>query len=203
MNKYTGLLAALLLTAATPAIAEDDPVTLVETTANKILDDVNANREAYTADPSGLRAVVREDLVPMFDVPFTARLIAGRAGRGLPPEKFDELGDAMLTQLIDRYTEGLLQFKDEQQLEVLPLRGELNERQTPVNTRVVLPNGEFVPITYVFRKTDAGWRVFDVTVEGISYVTTFRNQISPRIADEGIDAVIAQLRAGQLELNDA
>jgi len=69
-----------------------------------------------------------------------------------------------------------------------------------VRTRVKLPNGGEAPVDYAFHKTPDGWKAFDVIVEGISYVTTFRNQIMPDVQANGIDSVIARLTAGKLEL---
>ncbi|MDX1380292.1 MAG: ABC transporter substrate-binding protein, partial [Xanthomonadales bacterium] len=155
------------------------------------------------SDPSGLRKIVREDLIPLFDLEFTARLILGRAGRSATPEQVSAFADALSTQLIRRYTEGLLQYESRDQLDVLPLRGENSEKMTRVRTRVKLSDGQFVPVDYAFRKTDAGWKAFDVIIEGISYVTTYRNQISPRVAADGIDEVTRALNEGELQLDDA
>jgi phospholipid transport system substrate-binding protein len=85
---------------------------------------------------------------------------------------------------------------------VLPQRGDLNEKLTRVRTRVKLPRGGEVPIDYAFHKTADGWQAFDVIVEGISYVTTFRNQIMPDVQANGIDSVIASLTSGELELTE-
>jgi len=138
----------------------------------------------------------------LLDVHYSARLILGRAGRGLEKAKVDEFADAMINLLIVRYSDGLLQFRSKEPLWVLPQRGELNEKLTRVRTRVKLPNGGEAPIDYAFHKTPDGWKAFDVIVEGISYVTTFRNQIMPDVKDNGIDSVIKRLTAGELELTD-
>ena len=52
------------------------------------------------------------------------------------------------------------------------------------------------------RRTDEGWRVFDVTVEGISYVMTYRNQIGPLVASKGIDQVTRDIREGNIVLEE-
>ena len=83
---------------------------------------------------------------------------------------------------------------------MLPQRGDLNEKLTRVRTRVKLPKGGEAPVDYAFHKTADGWKAFDVIVEGISYVTTYRNQIMPDVQANGIDAVIARLDSGQFEL---
>ena len=116
------------------------------------------------------------------------------------PEKVDEFAGVMSTLLINRYSKGLLYFSSEVDLQVLPQRGELNDRMTRVRTRVRLPSGGEAPVDYVFHNTADGWKAFDVIVEGISYVTTYRNQIMPEVQANGIDEVIARLRQGQMEL---
>ena len=79
------------------------------------------------------------------------------------------------------------------QIDVLPMRGKNTEKLTRVKTRINLENGGFAPVDYAFRKTEGGWKVFDVTVEGISYIITFRNQISPRVEADGIDQVTEEI----------
>lgn len=178
----------------------DDPVSLVENITGKIFADVTENLEEYTENPEALKDLVRRDLMPLLDINYSARLILGRAGRGLEKEKIEEFATSMSNLLIDRYAQGLLQFSSKIKLHVLPQRGELNEKLTRVKTRVSLPDGGEAPVDYAFRKTPDGWKAFDVVVEGISYVTTYRNQIMPEVQANGIDSVINRLNSGQLQL---
>ena len=178
----------------------DDPATLVSNTTNRIFNLVADNLETYEANPESLRALVRTDLIPLLDVHYSARLILGRAGRGIEKEKVDAFAEAMINLLVNRYSTGLLHFGSKDQLLVLPQRGELNEKLTRVRTRVRLPKGGEAPIDYAFHKTPEGWKAFDVIVEGISYVTTYRNQIMPDVQANGIDSVIERLNSGELEL---
>jgi phospholipid transport system substrate-binding protein len=194
------LLSGLISTSTLAQPNGDDPVSLVANTTDKIFTEVDSNFDQYEADPAALQALVRSDLMPLLDVHYSARLILGRAGRGLEKEKVNEFAEAMINLLVNRYSDGLLQFRSTEPLWVLPQRGELHEKLTRVRTRVKLPNGGEVPIDYAFHKTPDGWKAFDVIVEGISYVTTFRNQIMPDVQANGIDSVIARLTAGELEL---
>ena len=178
----------------------DDPVSLVESITGKIFADVTENLEEYTENPEALDDLVRRDLLPLLDVNYSARLILGRAGRGLEKEKIEEFATSMSNLLVDRYSKGLLQFSSKIKLQVLPQRGELNEKLTRVKTRVSLPDGGEAPVDYAFRKTPEGWKAFDVVVEGISYVTTYRNQIMPEVQANGIDSVIERLNSGQMQL---
>jgi len=178
----------------------DDPVSLVENITVSIFADVTENLEEYTANPEALEELVRTDLMPLLDVNYSARLILGRAGRGIEKEKVEEFATSMSNLLIDRYSKGLLQFSSQIELRVLPQRGDLNEKLTRVRTRVTLPSGGEAPVDYAFHKTPEGWKAFDVVVEGISYVTTYRNQIMPEVQANGIDSVIERLNSGQLQL---
>lgn len=180
----------------------DDPVSLVENITGRIYADVTENLEEYTANPEALEELVRRDLMPLLDVKYSARLILGRAGRDVGEEKIDEFSDCMTNLLINRYSKALLYFSSEIKLNVLPQRGDLNEKLTRVRTRVTLPGGGEAPVDYAFHKTPEGWKAFDVVVEGISYVTTYRNQIMPEVQANGIDSVIERLNSGQMQLAD-
>lgn len=181
---------------------EVDPVSLVISTTNRIFTEVDGNFESYESDPTALQNLVRTDLIPLLDVHYSARLILGRAGRGIEKEKINEFAEAMISLLVNRYSKGLLQFRSQEPIMVLPQRGDLNEKLTRVRTRVKLPSGGEAPIDYAFHKTSDGWKAFDVIVEGISYVTTYRNQIMPEVRDKGIDLVIKRLTSGELVLTE-
>jgi phospholipid transport system substrate-binding protein len=193
---------SLTMPASLFANTSDDPVSLVKQTASTILDSLNENRELYTANPEQLRVVVRKDLLPLLDLEYSARLILGRASRNATPEQIKAFSEAMSTVLINRYADGLLGFRSSDQLEVLPLKGDNTDKVTRVRTRIKLDNGGHVPLDYAFRKSAEGWKAFDVTVEGISYVITFRNQIGPRVEADGLDKVTAEILAGNLVIAD-
>ena len=204
--RQLALIACLLLlgSANTPAYAADerDPRTIIEETTTHILQTLQEQREEFEANPEKLRTLVREDLLPLIDHDYTARLILGRAGRGASEAQLSAFSDAMSDVLINRYADGLLEFRSDEQLEVLPLKGDNSDKLTRVRTRIRLENGSYAPVDYSFRKTEQGWKTFDVTVEGISYVITFRNQIGPRVEEEGLDKVTADIRAGNVRIED-
>jgi len=202
-TKVLLLLFLYAFSSGVPAQAEgDDPVSLVKNTTGTIFRELDENFEKYESNPADLQALIRSDLIPLLDVHYSSRLILGRAGRGLDKAKIDEFADAMINLLVSRYSSGLLKFRSRKQLVVLPQRGDLNEKLTRVRTRVQLPQGGEAPIDYAFHKTAGGWKAFDVIVEGISYVATYRNQIMPDVQANGIDSVIARLTNGDLELSE-
>ncbi|MEJ2382935.1 MAG: ABC transporter substrate-binding protein [Xanthomonadales bacterium] len=200
--KHVLLTVLLLLTSgAATAADERDPVTLIRETTSHLLSVLDERRDEFTQNPELLHELVNADILPLIDLRYSARLILGPAARGASVEQLDAFGRALSTVLLDRYAHGLLDFRSGEQVDVLPLKGNNTDKLTRVQTRLKLERGSFVPIDYAFRRTDDGWRVFDVTVEGISYVMTFRNQIAPRAQAEGIDKVTQEIRSGTIALD--
>ena len=200
--RYPTLL--LLLGLMTPPVIaqETGPDELVATVAGHMLSLLNENRDHYVENPQELSALVTSELLPLFDLKRSARLILGRHGRGATPEQVAAFADAMSSLLSERYADGLLQFDSADQLDVMPLKGKNSDKLTRVKTRIKLGSGGFAPVDYAFRKTDQGWKAFDVSVEGISYVITYRNQFGPQIQSDGLDAVIARLESGEIEFSE-
>ena len=196
-----GILLVLAITSVFGVSADShlsDPSDLLEDTAVTVFNKLNENFKDYSENPELLRDIVRQDLLPLLDVRYSARLILGRTGREATAEQLDRFAQAMADLLVYRYSTGLLRFRSKEQIEVLPMKGRIDPRMTRVRTRVRLDSGGYAPVDYVFRMTDGGWKAFDLVVEGISYVTTYRNQIMPEVQAEGIDAVIARLSSGDL-----
>jgi phospholipid transport system substrate-binding protein len=209
MSKLSSIACSLLIglligsgSAVAYAVDDRDPQTIIETTASEILQMLNTRRDEFTADPQLLRAAVREDLLPLLDLQYSARLILGKAGRTASPEQLNAFAEAMSNVLTNRYAEGLLEFHSSEQLEVLPMKGNNTDKLTRIRTRIKLDTGAYTPVDYSFHKTGDGWKAFDVTVEGISYIITFRNQIAPRVEADGIDKVTEEILAGNIKLDE-
>ncbi len=185
----------------TPALATDDPSELIRQTTLELFDLVEENRELYEQEPDRLRDELERILKPNTDIIHSARLVLGRHGRGLEREQVEAFAEALSNQLMRRYATGLLEFRSREQVEILPLAGDNTERMTRVRTRIRLDSGSRAPVDYVLRKRDGQWMVFDVIVEGISYVATFRNQIGEEIRRNGFDRTLERLQAGEIEVD--
>ena len=194
------IITLLLLSGNALAQPEQGPIEIVRETTNELFQLVEKNREKYENDIEALREDIRPILLGEVDTLYSGRLVLGRSARGMESEKVEEFADALSNLLIRRYADGLLDFRTRDQMEIRPLAGNNTERMTRVRTRVTLDNDEEAPVDYVFRKTDEGWKIFDVIVEGISYVTTFRNQIGEQIRQEGFDTTLEKLKGGDLEI---
>ena len=178
----------------------DEPVDIVRETTDILFEMVESNRAEYEQNLDLLQERIRGTLLPRIDILYSGRLVLGRSGRGLDNEKIEEFSNALSNLLIRQYADGLLEFKTRDQLDILPLAGENTQRMTRVKTLVGLDNGQTAPVDYVFRKHEGDWKIFDVIVEGISYIATFRNQIGDQIRQEGFETMLAKLKNGEIEV---
>ena len=80
-------------------------------------------------------------------------------------------------------------------VKVLPVRGDLNAKRTIARTQITLDDGKLASVDFAFRKTSAGeWKAYDVIIEGISYITNYRNQVAAEIQKDGIESLITRLQ---------
>ncbi len=132
-----------------------DPLTIIEETTTQILDTLERSAGGVHGRPDEATGLLcARNLLPLLDLKYSARLILGKAGRGVSQEQLDAFSNAMSNVLVNRYADGLLEFRSDEQIEVLPMKGKNTEKLTRVSTRIKLENGGFAPVDYAFRKTE-------------------------------------------------
>jgi phospholipid transport system substrate-binding protein len=193
------LVAALALPAgfavaawAAEAVPGPTPQELIETTARKLLEALDADRALAKRDPARVRELVDEILLPHFDTDYSARLVLGKYWRNATEEQRKRFVDAFYKSLLRNYGSALAEFTADR-MQVLPFRGDLSTGQATVRTQVKRSNGTVVPVNYTLRATPEGWKAWDVTIEGISYVRNFRNDVGAEIDQTGLPALIERL----------
>jgi len=169
-----------------------DPQALIEDSAKRMLTELDANRPVYAQDPAKLDALVANVLLPHFDSDYAARLVLGQTWRTATPEQRKRFVDAFYHSLLHNYGNALLNFTADRFV-ILPYRGDPGETTATVRTEVKKSSGEKVPVNFSLRKTDEGWKAWDVVIEGISYVKSFRTDFAAEIQQKGLDEVIARL----------
>jgi phospholipid transport system substrate-binding protein len=181
-------------TAAKSPTATGDlgPRELIETSAQKMLDALEANRADYRKNPQKVERLVDEVLLPHFDTQYAARLVLGKHWRTATPEQRQKFVDAFYHSLLENYGAALVEFTADRMV-VLPFRGDEQADRATVRTEVRRSDGTRVPVNYSMRKTEQGWKAWDVTIEGISYVKNFREDFGAEIDQKGLDAVIRRL----------
>src|SRR5882757_9683375 len=170
------------------------PQELVENSAKRMLVELDANRAMYSKDPAKLDALVANVLLPNFDTEYAARLVLGQTWRTATPEQRKRFVDAFYHSLLRNYGSALVDFTADRFV-ILPYKGDPNDTTASVRTEVKRSNGDKVPVNFSLRKVDGVWKAWDVVIEGISYVKSFRTDFGSEIQQEGLDEVINRLEA--------
>ena len=176
-----------------PALAES-PNDVVAAALNLLDQEINARRAELKNDKQALYTVIDGILLPRFDRKFAARLVLARHWRTANDEQKTRFIEAFYATLVHRYADGVLQFKLDK-MKILPSRGDEPEKRTVVKTTVLLDDGTKVPVHYAMVKRPQGWLMYDVKIEGISYIRNFRAEFNSEINATGLDAVIQRLEA--------
>jgi phospholipid transport system substrate-binding protein len=179
------------------------PQQLVENSAKRMLAELDANRATYKGDPAKLDALVGNVLLPNFDTEYAARLVLGQSWRTATPEQRKRFVDAFYHSLLRNYGAALVDFTGDRFI-VLPYKGDPNDTTATVRTEVKRSSGDKVPVNFSLHKTPEGWKAWDVVIEGISYVKSFRTDFASEIQQKGLDDVITRLeKEGRVGPNGA
>ena len=203
-------LAAALLTAtphsafaqaATAAASSkaSSPSQIVLANSTRVLKTLDARRAEFGSNPAALSEFISGEFNQMFDREYAGRLVLGRHGRGASDADVTLFADALADNLMQRYGSSLMDFNTELKVRIkseTPLRG---GSIVKVSTEMLRQGGEPVPVDYLMRKVGNDWRAFDVLVEGVSFVQTFRNQFDGPLAQKSIAQVANELKTGKLQ----
>src|SRR6202034_45950 len=168
------------------------PQELVENSAKRMLQELDANRAMYKSNPAKLDALVANVLLPNFDTEYAARLVLGQTWRTATPEQRKRFVDAFYHSLLRNYGSAFVDFTADRFV-ILPYKGDPADTMATVRTEVKRSSGDKVPVNFSLRKTDGVWQAWDAVIEGISYVKSFRTDCGSEIQQKGLDEVINRL----------
>ena len=177
------------------AVPAEDPGKLVQASAEGMLKDLDANREVYRKDPAKVNALVDKWLLPHFDTAYSARLVLGKHWRDANEDQRKRFVNAFYQSLLRNYGSALADFTSDR-MKFLP--AQIDGDNATVRTEIKRSNGTRIPVNYSLRKTPEGWKAWDVVIEGISYVKSFREDFGAEIDQKGLDAVIQRIEKGGL-----
>jgi len=192
---FGGVIAAPAFAQNAPAAADaqQQPEQVVQIIADQLASAIEGHQQQLKNDQEKLIAVIDDVFLPHFDIDYASILVLGQHAREASPEQRARFAKAFYNSITHRYAEGLLNYT-RGRVKVLPFSGDLNDKRTVVRTQVVLEDGKTVGVDYAFRKSrDGSWKAYDVIIEGISYVTNYRNQVDAEIRKVGIDQLTTNL----------
>lgn len=181
-----------------------DPGEIVETRTRAVLTSIVEQRADYKADPAKLTAFVKSQLDGVMDRTYSAQLVLGRHAKSASQQQITAFAEALTDSLLRRYATALIDIDPNVDVKIVsqtPLRnGELMR----VSSEILRKGGAPVPVDYMFRpgKDGGEWKVFDVIIEGVSYVQTYRTQFDEQLRSQSLDEVIAKLKSGEIRAGE-
>jgi phospholipid transport system substrate-binding protein len=194
MIRGTVLAVALMTIGAADVLAEDSPNAVIESSVALFAEQLAGRREELAANRDELYEIVDAILLPRFDSRFAAQVVLAKHWRTATEEQQTRFIEAFYRALLRKYSDGILEF-DPDMVTVLPYRGDATQKRTKVRSTVALEDGSKVSVDYDLVKRKSGWLVFNVVIEGVSYVRNFRAELDSEIRSSSLDAVIARLES--------
>lgn len=136
-------------------------------------------------------------LAPHFDMEYAARMVLGQHWRSASPEQRQQFAVVIYQRLLRTYAGAVAEWTPDR-FKLLPLRADPEALQVTVHTLVTNSRNAIVPVDFRMRQTAEGWKIFDVTVDGVSYVRIYRDDTDEEITAKGLDASIARLAKGDI-----
>ncbi|MBP6918418.1 MAG: ABC transporter substrate-binding protein [Legionellaceae bacterium] len=177
--------------------AQSSPVPMLEQTAQQIIGTLKNHQGALRNDPKIVHQAIQTYLLPHIDVEGMSRSVLGRQA-WMKATSAERLAfEQEFTQLVIRtYAAPLAEYSGET-VAFTPIRGNLDGRFVRVNSVIQRPNGQRIPLSYnLVSKTD-GWKVYDLSVEGVSLLQSFRTQFSNILQQGNMRDLLEQMRANK------
>jgi phospholipid transport system substrate-binding protein len=194
-----GALASVAILAARPATAAEEvsrsamaPDALVQSVSAEVLDSIRADPALRNGDFDKLQRLIDDKVAPYVDFERMTRLSVGHGWRGATPEQRQALMREFRTYVLRTYS-GALSHVTDHRVKMRPFRGEPGQTDVMVRTQVAPSVGDPIQLDYRLEKTDSGWKIYDVTILGVSMVETFRNSFASEVNQNGVDGLIKAL----------
>jgi phospholipid transport system substrate-binding protein len=160
------------------------------------------DKHLQTSHPEKYAKLIETTVLPLFDFSHMTRLALGRHWHLASPAQQDALTDGFRTLLVHTYSTALTNYH-EQVIEYKPPHMAPGETDVTVKSTVKPPGAERTAIDYDLEKTPAGWKIYDVSISGISLVSTYRSSFAETIRDSGVDGLIEWLATRTRQIDAA
>ncbi|TCV83705.1 MlaC/ttg2D family ABC transporter substrate-binding protein [Sulfurirhabdus autotrophica] len=185
------LIAALFFGSFSVQAADMTPDALAKNTTQEVLALIKQDKD-LAGNQEKLHKLIEAKILPHFDFARMTRLAVGKNWRSATAPQQESLVKEFRTLLVRTYSNSLAAYKN-QVIDFKPFKMQPDETDVTVKTQVVQPGAQPIPIDYAMEKTADGWKVYDVTVDGVSLVINYRSSFSSEVRQSGIDGLIKTL----------
>lgn len=180
---------------ASTALASDvPPDVLARSTTQEVLAILKQDKDLRSGNQAKVYQLVEAKILPNFDFNRMTQLAVGKHWPRATAQQKQALVTEFRNLLVRTYSSSLTAFTD-QTVDFKPMTMKPDDTDVTVRTEIRQPGGQPIPINYSFYKTAFGWKVYDVTIDGVSLVTNYRSSFASTIRQDGIDGLIRTLAA--------
>lgn len=193
------VLTVIAATWSQPTLAEstagdiESPVALLERTSTQVIKILHDDYELLQREPARVYKIVDDYILPHLDDVTMAKLAMGKNWRKATKQQKLAFIDEFRSLLIRTYSKSLIEFKD-QEIKYFPVKLAADAYKTSVKAEVIQPGGPSIPMAYRMRIKNNAWKVYDIKIDGISLVTSYRGTFTQEIRKSGIDGLLKYLR---------
>jgi phospholipid transport system substrate-binding protein len=190
MSVWAFLAAAML---AFPVHSQElGPDQLVKKITEDVLAAVKTDKQLAAGDRQKALKLAEEKVLPHVDFDEATRLAVGRSWQQATPEQRKQLVDEFRRMLVRTYSSAIQRYEG-QTMRTLPSRAKPEETDVTVRNQYIRANAQPVQVDYQMRKTDSGWKIYDIVVEGVSLVLTYRSEFDAVVKQSGIEGLLKRL----------
>jgi phospholipid transport system substrate-binding protein len=168
------------------------PDQLIRNTVDEVIGIVKQDKDIQAGDQKKINALVDAKVLPHFDFARMTQLAVGKYWRTATPEQKQALTTEFRNMLVHTYTKVFMVYRD-QTVEVKPFRMAADDTEVTVKTTINKLGSQPIPVDYEMKIGADGWKVFDISIEGVSMVLSYRGTFASQIQETGIDGLIKML----------
>ena len=192
MKILHAFLLALFVSMQAVGAAELGPDALVRQVTNDVMSAIHQDKALQEGDKKKALALAEQKILPHVDFETMTRYALGRNWRKATPAQRDQIVKGFRSMLIQTYANQIGSYRG-QKMEVRPTRIAPDDTDVTVRNSYISPGRPPVEVDYSMEKTPQGWKIYDVVIDGVSLVATYRSQFAQQVRDGGIEGLIARL----------
>jgi phospholipid transport system substrate-binding protein len=195
LRSFLMVLALMAGLNASPVLAADTPPdVLARATTQEVLAILKQDRDIQNGNQRKIYQLVETKILPIFDFNRMTQLVIGKHWPRATAKQKQDLVTEFRNLMVRTYSSSLMAFNN-QTVDFKPMSMKPGDSDVTVRSEIRQPGGQPIPINYSMYKTSFGWKVYDVTIDGVSLVTNYRSSFSNTIRQNGIDGLISTLAA--------
>ena len=194
------LLGVISLFSATASADTARAQTIIEENSKHLIDALQAQSAAIKSDPSVAYKLVDEIVLPYVDFERVARIVLGKYWRKASDTQRKEFTEEFTRLLVRTYVTAMVEFSDQivshaKNVTFLPFHAAPDSDDVTVRMQIALPDRAPVKVNYSLHENGDSWKIYDLSVEGVSLATTYRSSFATEIRRGGLDSLISKLKA--------